>query len=189
MDAVARHYIRHFRERAAEELASFKEEASFESAVRRASNAETPDGRRYSHQRRRRQNALVQAEAKLMARIGDLQTAESFPKLHEVIDITVRNIKDIGDLYIYDTALRIGANRDLKPSRVYLHSGTRDGAKALGLEWKRDCLDLFDFPELRKHLAAHEIEDVLCIYKRYFTGERELEEQDSCWSDDDFSGC
>jgi hypothetical protein len=189
MDAVARHYIRRFRERAARELRSFKDEPSLASAVRRASYAETPDGHRYSHQRRRRHDALIEADVRLSRCLGELETAPDFSKLHEVVANAVRNIDDIGDLYIYDAALRIGAKREIEPGRVYLHSGTREGAKALGLEWKRDCLDMFDFPELRKHLRAHEIEDVLCIYKRYFTGEHELEDEEACWSDDDFKGC
>ena len=189
MEAVARHYIKHFRHRAADELASFKSERSFERAVRRAGAAETPEGRRYSHQRRRRQEALIEAEVKLVRCIADLEGAVNFAKLHDVVNSTVKNIDDIGDLYIYDTALRIGAKRDLKPTRVYLHSGTREGAKALGLEWKRDCLDLFDFPELRKQLEAHEIEDVLCIYKRYFKDEVYLEDSEACWTDDDIDGC
>jgi hypothetical protein len=157
--------------------------------VRRAAAAETPEGRRYSHQRRRKQAALIEAEVKLVARIADLEGAVNFAKLHDVVSCAVKSIDDIGDLYIYDVALHIGAKRDLKPTRVYLHSGTREGAKALGLEWKRDCLDLFDFPDLRKQLAAHEIEDVLCIYKRYFKGEIELDDSEACWSDDDIDGC
>jgi hypothetical protein len=189
MEAVARHYIQRFRERSAAELRSFKDETSLAAAVRRASVAETPDGHRYSHQRRRRRDALAEAEIRLSTHLLDLETATNFAKLHEVVASAVKNIDDIGDLYIYDTALRIGAKRDLEPTRVYLHRGTREGAKALGLEWRRDCLDMFDFPELRKHLEAHEIEDVLCIYERYFTGKCDLEDQEACWSDDDFEGC
>jgi hypothetical protein len=35
---------------------------------------------------------------------------------------------------MYDTALRIGAKLKLFPTKVYLHAGTRLGARALGLD-------------------------------------------------------
>lgn len=189
MEAVAHHYKRNFRERSEAELRSFAAEPSLSSAVCRAGLSEDPRGRRYSHQRRRKDEALLSAKIRLTARLADLEAASDFTGLHEVASSSVKNIDDIGELYIYDTALHIGARRGLEPTRIYLHSGTREGAKALGLEWKRKCLDLCDFPELREHLEAHEIEDVLCIYKRYFAGERELAEPDACWSDDDLRGC
>jgi hypothetical protein len=34
-------------------------------------------------------------------------------------------------------------------------------------------------------LEAHEIEDVLCIYKSYFTAEVDLLDQRACWTDSD----
>jgi hypothetical protein len=39
----------------------------------------------------------------------------------------------IGTLTASDTALRIGGFLKLQPDRVYLHAGTKDGAKLFGL--------------------------------------------------------
>jgi hypothetical protein len=48
---------------------------------------------------------------------------------------------------------------------VYLHSGTRDGARALGLGRGRDTLRKHELPREFEELTAAEIEDCLCIYK------------------------
>ncbi|MEK7411500.1 MAG: hypothetical protein AAB327_09000, partial [Actinomycetota bacterium] len=43
----------------------------------------------------------------------------------------VGHFDDLGPLYVYDTALRIGAKKGQMPKVVYLHAGTREGAKKL----------------------------------------------------------
>jgi hypothetical protein len=52
----------------------------------------------------------------------------------------------------------------LRREAVYLHAGTREGARALNLSGKT-----IDVRELRK-LSAEEIEDCLCIYKDALRG-------------------
>jgi len=76
-----------------------------------------------------------------------------------------------GPLYRYDTAFRIGAHLNLFPTLVYLHAGTRNGARALGLPGK-DALELSDIPIEIRHREPHEIEDILCIYEDAFRGGR-----------------
>ena len=51
------------------------------------------------------------------------------------------------------------------PERVYLHRGTRKGARALGLDWRADSLDPRVLPKELADLEPREIEDFLCIYK------------------------
>jgi hypothetical protein len=72
---------------------------------------------------------------------------------------------------------------------VYLHSGTRKGALALELDTKkRVALEMFELPMPLRELAAHEVEDVLCIYKDVFTGDAKLEELEPvCFPDDEAS--
>lgn len=73
------------------------------------------------------------------------------------------------NLYVYDAAFRIGAFRGLAPRRVYLHAGTRAGARKLGLA-TRGRLHVeareveAEAPEFAE-LSEAEMEDVLCIYK------------------------
>ena len=72
----------------------------------------------------------------------------------------------IGRLMVYDTSLRVGARLHLLPDRVYLHAGTRVGARALGLDWRADHVAMAHLPRALRLLGPHEIEDCLCIYKR-----------------------
>jgi len=74
----------------------------------------------------------------------------------------------LGDLFICDTALRVGAKIGLLPEQVFLHAGTRAGAAALGLSTKPRFLYVSDMPAELQVLAPHEIEDVLCIYAARF---------------------
>jgi hypothetical protein len=68
-------------------------------------------------------------------------------------------------LIVYDTSTRIGGFLRLKPARVYLHAGTRQGAAALGFG-NREWLLPQDLPRAFGKLRPDEIEDCLCIFKR-----------------------
>ncbi|MGD1155166.1 MAG: hypothetical protein ABSA41_04990 [Terriglobia bacterium] len=95
----------------------------------------------------------------------ELRRCDSFDQLHNLITEHLNGIRNLGGLYYYDTALRIGASLHLMPERVYLHSGTRDGARALGLDWRADPLDPRALPKALGDLEPYEIEDFLCIYR------------------------
>lgn len=69
------------------------------------------------------------------------------------------------ELYVYDTTLRIGAKLGLLPKKVYLHAGTRVGAKALGFDGNARTLEISVLPKELRQLEPHEIEDALCIFK------------------------
>ena len=62
-------------------------------------------------------------------------------------------------------AVRIGAFLRVMPRRVYLQSGARVGARALGLDARQRSLPMDAFPAEFHRLVAWEVEDVLCIYK------------------------
>lgn len=184
---VVRHYKENFRARAGEELQSFRAVSSLEVAVRRAALAMTSEGKRYSHQRRLKEVNLQRAEAKLIGRIAEIEQAKRFALLFELVKRSVGHLEGLGELYVYDTALRIAAKRGALPERVYLHAGARLGAKALKLDVD-GVIGFFrsELPQALQELEPHEIEDVLCIYKRYFTGEvAELADKTACWTDDD----
>ncbi|WP_143164948.1 hypothetical protein [Chryseolinea serpens] len=84
--------------------------------------------------------------------------------------------KGIGETTVYDTSLRIamGLRRRIRPKRIYLHAGTRIGAKNLGLPTSRKvALSRGDiktlYPEIIRLLKEpSEIENFLCIYKDSF---------------------
>lgn len=162
---IATDYVRHHRERATAELSYFRDLPSDEEAVSVAAMGEYPKGKRHSHQRRVAPAALRESRRRLIASLSIVQAVTSFDDLIDLLEATIRPIPGIGELSVYDTAVRIGARLGVEPSKVYLHRGTRAGAAALNLNTKRRALDLDDLPIELRILTAREAEDVLCIYK------------------------
>lgn len=162
--AMVRWYITYKRPCAKAELDSFRCQP-WEAAVERAALALNARGKRFSHQRRLKQRALRNAERILSDSLGKLRNSKSFAALHELVMDLLHGISGLGELYYYDTALRIGARLNLMPHRVYLHRGTRDGARALGLDWRADSLHPRVLPRELTVLEPHEMEDFLCIFK------------------------
>jgi hypothetical protein len=126
-------------------------------------------GNRYSHQRRLTKISLLKSYNFIRNNWNKIILCEDFDALHNLLKSHLKQIHGIGDLYIYDTSFRIGAFRRLFPEYIYLHAGTKDGAKKMGIETKnRTKLSKSELPKEFKFTKAHEIEDILCIYKDYF---------------------
>lgn len=88
--------------------------------------------------------------------------------LYPIICTTLARCKGTGLLASYDIACRIGAwmRSKLEPIQVFLHRGTREGAKAVGVRVNRERAPMSDFREdLRQSLTAAQMEDMLCIYR------------------------
>ena len=170
--AIAAHYTEHHRRPAKRELDYFRILPTDEDAVSKAALAQLPSGKRHSHQYRVPTAALQESRRRLLDNLPALRKASSFEELFELVEAMVRPIHWIGELAVYDTALRVGARFGLEPAKVYLHRGTRDGAKALGLAHRAKAIELAELPAELRTLTAGEIEDVLCIYKDEFTGLR-----------------
>jgi hypothetical protein len=163
LDAIVGLYLRDCQPRLAGQLRSFSDEPSLNKAVARACLAQSPDGKRYTHQRRIRLAALQDALVRLQS--GNLSKSATF------VHRSVVHIRGIGELYVYDTALRIGAKLGVFPEYVYLHSGTRVGARNLGLPWEGPHLLRRDLLPAFQGLRPHEVEDCLCIFKDRFRRE------------------
>ena len=161
-------YIREVRGRAHDEMDFFNHRPSLQSAIEYAALSKLPNGKRHSHQRRRSPQTLAEAESKLQAIAPKLRHCQSFEEFHALIHQEIGPIHDIGPLTVYDVANRIGAYLNLEPERVYLHTGTADGAKALRLNYRQESLDPAELPIEFRQLAPREIEDCLCIYKDEF---------------------
>lgn len=188
--AIVRHYEQRFRPLAQRELSWFRSQPNLAMAIQKAALARDAEGKRYSHQWRRREEDLEAAAARLSACARALSEAESFAALHREIEQTLRPISDLGPLYKYDTALRIGAYLGLLPEVVYLHSGTAEGARALGFNPKAKFLLVRELPMMLHQLAPHELEDVLWIYKDHLAAARDgnpftLPDDTRCFVDED----
>lgn len=165
---VVKDYIRRFRNKAAEELQFFQQQPSLEEAVELAALAQGPRGR-FKHQRRIPAGVLQTAASILSQHVLRIQHCQSFEELIHLIDKLIRPTRGIGELMVYDTALRIGAKLNIYPNQVYLHAGTREGARALGIEPSLTKVSTSSLPKAFLRLQPHEIEDCLCIYKSHLS--------------------
>ena len=154
-------YIRECRNAARAEMDQFRRAGSLPEAIRRAAQ-------KNSHQRRISPALLKRAERRLQSASTTLRAAPDFAKLHSAIEKLIGDMHGIGELCVYDIAHRIGAFRRLKPTLVYLHRGTRDGARILGFKGK--TLDPKQLPAAFSPLTPAEVEDCLCIYKNALAG-------------------
>lgn len=176
LTAIANDYIKRHRKNAEKELRWFSIQRSLADAVSLAALAKSPSGKRLDHQRRIPRAVLEENRRRLLGIIKELKSVSSFEELHVVVSSTIGDILGIGELTIYDTALRIGAKLSLEPDRIYLHAGTRVGARRLNLETSKDSISMQKFPAALCRLKPREIENALCIYKDHFpTGKKPRE--------------
>jgi len=165
-DTIIRHYSSRHRPNKQNELNWFRRQPSLEAAINLAARAENDRGLRYSHQYRITRKAIQEANRLLLEHHDELQKSKSFHELWLLLKNVLGAVGGLGPLYIYDTALRIGAYLNLRPDRVYLHAGTRTGAKAFGIASKhKEWIELDEVPSSFRGLSADEVEDILCIYK------------------------
>jgi hypothetical protein len=84
--------------------------------------------------------------------------------LYTLIATTLTGVRGLGELYCYDTALRIGAKLRLRPEAVFLHAGTRYGASLVADIRRLPWLNRADLPVGLQSLPPEQVEDILCIY-------------------------
>ena len=163
--AIVRNYQSKFKDRARDELDWFRDQSDIRSAIENAALARDRRGKRYSHQRRLNKDVLAGARSILLSNQRAIESVKDFDELISLVTLLLKPLYGTGDLYVYDTSLRMGAKLGLLPEKIYLHAGTRDGAEALGISSEEDVIDPNRLPEEFQELEPYEIEDVLCIYK------------------------
>src|SRR6267142_128467 len=162
-DEIVSDYIREYRDDACAEMRFFEIQRSPSVAIRKAALCELSSGKRHPHQRRIPKALLEQSEAQLQAIGGKLANAADFSALHRLVEGEIGSIKGVGALTVYDIALRIGAHFGKAPEHVYVHAGTRTGARVFNITG--DSFDPRILPKSFSRLAPSDIEDCLCIYK------------------------
>ncbi len=130
---------------------------------------------KHPHQHRLVGQTLEDFSNTLLTMEGKIQKCKEFDKLFEIVKSC--KISGIGELTIYDTALRIGSYLNVMPTRVYLFRGAREGAMILfkkgyliDVKSKNLAITLLvsNFPTEFNKLEPYQIEQLLCIYKKEF---------------------
>lgn len=158
-------YVQKFKAGAESDINYYASQPFPEAAINQAGLARRPDGKRQPHQRRIPRSALKEATRRL--RDADFCHIGAFHDLLLLVEGIVLPIRGIGELYVYDTALRIGASLGYLPQDVYLHAGARAGARALGLPYHAEWLSRTKLPSELRCLEAYQVEYLLCIYKQF----------------------
>jgi hypothetical protein len=157
--------------RARKEMEAHRRLLNLEVAILDAVKLSPLNGKKHDHQRRIPKDILHKVQERLLAAKEAIRAAKDFHELHAIVEAEIGPIYGVGDLVIYDIAHRIGAFLRLEPKRVYLHRGTAEGARLLGLVGP--TVDPKELPEPLAQLPAAEIEDFLCIYKSRLAGRLE----------------
>jgi hypothetical protein len=167
LDEIIYDYIQNYRADASADMKQFRILPSLRDAIRHAALCHwLPGQKRHPHQYRIPKTVLQAAERELQQARHLLARAASFEALHGEIERRIGRLRGIGALTVYDIAHRIGSNLRKKPKLVYLHRGTRIGARRLGFTGK--MLAPRFLPSAFSRLTPVEIEDCLCIYKDEF---------------------
>lgn len=166
LNSLVSMYIAKHQPRALREKSFFESMPSLELAIYHAAFAldDREPPKRYSHQRRIRMRPMKHAHHFLLQSRGRLAKVRSFEELHDFLRIAFSEVHGLGALYTYDTALRVGFFLKLAPEKVYLHAGTRQGARAFGVR-NADVVEVSALPRELAALPPHEIENFLCIFK------------------------
>lgn len=127
------------------------------------------EGKLHPHQYRLNKISTEKFYSQCLSNLSSFKKIKTFHELMELLDRL--KVTGIGELAVYDTATRIGAYLNIFPDRVYLHRGTREGAKKLLGSITKPYLLKSDLPKefQSKNITYSEIEDILCIYKDNFT--------------------
>jgi len=136
-------------------------------AIRRAAIARGSTGNRLSHQWRLPRTMYPFALKNLTASATTLKRCATFSDLYAAIDQAVGGLSGAGPLYVYDTALRIGAFLKVQPTDVYLQAGALKGAERLLQRVRTRALPPTAFPAPYSALAPYQLENLLCCYRRW----------------------
>ena len=123
---------------------------------------------RESHQNRFKKETLIKSRDILFNNINELKKTKDYHSLYMTIRKLIIPIQGVGELYCYDTTLKIGSFLKIFPDYIYLHRGTRIGAERLRLAYKKEYLTMKEIPREFKKLLPYELEDFFCIYKDEF---------------------
>lgn len=168
MSQIAKHYKINFKDEANHELEQFQNAKSLAAVIDTADRAVDFNGNRFGHQWRLTNNALSLAHSELKKSLKKFNACKNFDELLRLVESTAGRVFGIGELYNYDTSLRIGAYLGLFPEQVYLHRGVREGARKLGINTRRRSIPIEEFPIEFRMIDAKDLEDIVCIYKDHF---------------------
>lgn len=146
----------------------YYEDCSFEDAIKNAAKGRNHNGKMHSHQYRIGRIRGEKASLEIGEYKEEVDACVSFEQIFSITEQIKNKVYGLGNLWSYDTALRIGFNKGIYPNEVYIQAGVVKGVKLIfGFKPKGRSLSIHIFPEqIRSKLKPYEMENFLCIYGR-----------------------
>jgi len=146
------------------------EQKNLKNAIIIAAYSHDKYGKKHSHQRRLENDILSDFGEILVSIENKINDISDFDSLISIID--KHKINGVGEMLVYDVALRIGHYKRIYPEKIYLHRGTRVGVEnLLGRKVYQNTILKEQLPEPFKScdLTASQLEDFFCIYEDIFS--------------------
>jgi hypothetical protein len=146
----------------------FYQSLSLIQAIEYAASAADPEGKINPHQRRIGKKRLRQSAKILKKYTSEIIRAKSFADLFVVTEVIKEENRGLGDLWSYDTALRIAFNlgKSFKPQAVFVQAGVVEGVRKIFPKKRMGSrtLPVTIFPRPLQKLEPFEIENFLCVW-------------------------
>lgn len=154
-----------------EENQFYQSASSVEEAILRAAQSQNIDGKMNNHQKRLGESLCTDIACQLVKQSDKIIEAQKngFKTLHNYILEYTQTIRRVGQLYVYDVSARLAKYFNLPIHDVYIHAGTRKGARYLELAEQNGIIPHKELPNvIKENLSADEVENFLCICKDSF---------------------
>ena len=152
------------------ELMRFFKSLSFRSAIEYSASGVAPHRKIHPHQRGIGVKQLRQSAILLKEYNSAIRKAKSFADLFIITETVKSVLKGLGDLWSYDTALRMAFNRGkaFYPQAVFVQRGNMKGIKKIfsKMPMKQRTLPVKIFPKELRSLKPFEIENFLSVWGR-----------------------
>lgn len=149
-----------------EDVRKFYEKKVITDAIQCASTGTNTSIKMDPHQRRVGKKQCSEGAKKLLQQKNKIINCKSFEEIFVITEQIKNKTFRLGNLWSYDTALRIGFNKKVYPEEVYIQAGVIKGAKKgliKNIPIKRS-LPLSTFRNEIQTLKPYEAENFLCIW-------------------------
>jgi len=152
------------------ELQRFFKSLPFATAIEYAASGVTPHRRTHPHQQPIGVKRLRQSAALLKNFTGFIRKAKSFGDLFMIAETVKSQLKGLGDLWSYDTSLRMAFNRGktFYPQAVFMHGTVVNGVKKIfsKIPMSGRTLPMKIFPKEIRQLRPFEAENFLSVWRK-----------------------
>jgi hypothetical protein len=161
---IIKHYHENFKEKIDLQMDFCLAQTTLNEAIVVAAKAIDATGKVHFHQRRIAKIELEKFAIRIAGKEDKILAINTFEGLYKLIDAEAN--REISELTVYDTALRIGNFLKIYPEKIYLQTGTKAGAEVLlGNLGDRRTLKIEDFPEAFQNESLKDLEEILYEYK------------------------